>query len=276
MRQTTTKFFFTILLLILPQFLLANTVVGLHIKGLPNDSVTNYVKTSLLKKYPPNDNSLMRDVTLTIGVEALENALLSNQIIDIATGLTEAETLQLVREFPTPLTQTLFVLSQPGFKCQMDLFERHYSSSNLSLGILLKNETRNLYPLIKKYAEQLTIKVTTWQSKLGETLADGLNQLMREQDVMILLAQSEFNQSTQLSAIVRQAEILEKHLIAASGYQINSGITQGCIINNKDWLKSLLIVIEKINREHEIKSNHMYSSELSNFRVIMPMITIIE
>ena len=276
MRQTTRNFLFTMLLLGLPQYPLAITAVGLHIKSLPSDSSANYLATSLRKNYPQNNNVLMRDITLTIGVEALENALLSNHTVDIATGLTEAETLQLVREFPTPLTQTVFVLRQAGFKCQMDLFKRHNSSSSRSLGVLLKNKTRILYPLIKKYAEQLTIRVTTWQSQLSETLADGLNQLLRQQDVVILLAQAEFNQSPQLSAIVQQAKILQKPLIAASEYQINSGITQGCIIHKKDWLESLLIMIEKVNRSHIIKSNHLYSSELSNFRVIMPKITIIE
>jgi hypothetical protein len=252
----------------------ANPVQVLKSLKSKNIGVVSELENSINKKYNNNAEE-QKKIIVGVGVAAIEKALNSGQTISIATGLTESETLKLSRAFPNQLKQTIFVLSQAGFKCQMDLYKQQLSPAKKSLGILLKDETLVLYPYIKNYAEQLDITVATWQIRLSETLSDGLQHLMKQQDVLLLLAQTEFNQSPQLSVIVQQAELLNKTLLASSEAQINSGMTKGCIIKTKDWINTVLYIIEKIYKNQQITPNYQLYDELAKYKVVMPSITVL-
>ena len=276
MTLNITKFFIIFWLLTVTQLSKAESITLLLSNNLEKDTSVDELTKAMQQKYSAQTGKLSQEITLAIGIQAIEKALDSNQSIHIATTITEAETLQLTRKYPDKLKNTLLVLRQAGFKCQMDLFKNHPTPSNKPLGILLKNETLNLYPFIQNYAGLLAINVSTWQIQLNESLSDGLHHLMKQQDVFLLLAMSEFNQSSQLPVLIQESQILKKRMIASSEYQIEMGVSQGCIIKNKDWIATVMHVIEKINDHQKIKSNYQLSKEQLNFKIVMPTISIVE
>ncbi len=256
-------------------YLNAKTLKFIEVSNTINSSYSEQIKLALgstiLDSITTHKES---EITLSLGMAAVLEGIRQNTKISVASLLTQAQILKLTREYPQQLKDTIFVMSQAGYQCQMDLY-KEYSSKHQhtgNLAVLLKNETRSLMPKIKQYAKKINIGVSFWLLYLNEDLANGLHYLFKNHQSIVLIASPEFNNNSQLPAILQEAKILHKKLIASSVEQVKLGISPSCVIKKIDLISTLKDVTKQLYKHQKLVTNYQHS-DFPGFRVIVPKIT---
>jgi len=257
---------------------------GLSEKTQVINALQNHLKStyklfadSLPKMTQPQTTQEKNLIYVSVGYSALENALNKDQTLSIATILTQAEIIKIIKQYPHQVKDIVFVMSQPGFRCQMDLFKQQHNdiAESESLGVLLKNETKMLLPLIKHYAQKIAIKVSPWIIYGNENLAEGLAHLFKNNNYIMLPASPEFNNSQQLGAMQQQSSILDKPLIASAVEQMQLGFKKGCIFKNIDLFTTIDSVVTKL-KGGSTALDTLKNNEFNGFHVVQPQLTIID
>ncbi len=229
-------------------------------------SVQNNIPTQLSGK--------LDIIYISFGFKALKQALDNQQPITIATLLTQAEILKLTRMFSEQLSDTQLIMSQPPYQCQLDLFKKQALTTQApqSLGILLKKETLALLPMLKSYAKKIDINITPWKLFPNESISSGFHHLMQKHSAILLIASPVINNAPELSAIVQEANILNRQIIASSEEHFSLGIKTGCFIKTEHLNRS---IEDSIRGKLKTTTNPVEGGEESSsrFNIIIPTIT---